>query len=144
MSGDRFRPPQPAGEYKVNMNDLSSQVAAVSKQVTDVAYAVSMHGKRINGLQIQLDNVANALEQRLDGIGQDVSLIRATVMGDHAPRITAVETKTSTLGSKAIGAGKCALMISGGVGVALQVASAFYPKAVGPLQALLQVLQAAQ
>ena len=93
-----------------------------------------------------LSQQMGALDARIGAMHRDVALtrtelgeLRGLVVGDHAPRITAVE-RGATLGGTALKIGQWGLVATGVLGVAAQVASMFKPELVGPLQSLIGIL----
>jgi hypothetical protein len=106
-------------EYVPTMQDLSTQIGAVGVQLVEVHTQVSH-------------------------VRQELAQLTRYVISDHAPRITAVEKKTSTIAPLARGLGKWTAYVTLGLTVAAQVASAFRPDLVGPLQAVLNMFQGVQ
>jgi hypothetical protein len=110
----------------------------------------SEHVPTMKGLSDQIANLGQHLggemaELRHDigGVKASVDTLRVYVMSDHAPRITAVEKKTGTIAPIAVGVGKWTAYVTLGLTIATQVASAFQPKLVGPLQTIIQMFQGA-
>ena len=108
-------------EYEPSNRDLSVQIGALSSHLT-------------------------AVHQETALIRHDLSTLSSFVMRDLGPRTTAVEKKTAA--QKAGTAAACGvkwLTIAGGaVALATQIAAAFRPDLVGPLQTLGQMLGVSQ
>lgn len=77
------------------------------------------------------------LTDRLDSFESELSMIRAVVQ-DHVPRMAAVEKKT--LPAKALDATKWAGVATMVLTIAAQVAAAFRPNLVGPIQTVINML----
>jgi|SRR5687768_13168401 len=106
-------------DYVPTMRDLSEQIGALGQGL------VAVH-QECSATRIELANLSRY------------------VMGDHAPRITAVEQKSVSLRPIAVGTGKVIAYVTLGLTVATQVASLFQPKLIGPLEAILKTIQGLQ
>jgi hypothetical protein len=126
----------------VSIADLSGQIGAIGAQMTSVQSGQVKLAKRFDELDASVDG-------RLGAFHEELALLRHTTLGEGGiqERVTQVEQRT--LGAKAaaytVTGTKWFTLGVGVVGIALQVATSFYPKAVGPLQHLLDfVKQVAQ
>jgi hypothetical protein len=135
VSGDKFRarPGQPFGtasDYAPTNKDLSSQIGSLSAQVTGQA---TILGQRIDGLEEKMDERFTVLQSEM--------LLLRTVTADHVPRIAAVEkTTVGKIKGVAGWVGGLSLCLT----IAAQVASAFKPSLVGPIEAIGQMLSGLQ
>jgi hypothetical protein len=130
------------GGKAVSLADLSGQIGALGAQVTSVQSGQVKLARRFDELDASLGD-------RLGAFHQELALLRHTTLGEGGiqERVTQVEQRT--LGAKAaamtVTGTKWFTLAVGAVGIALQVATSFYPQAVGPLQHLLDfVKQVAQ
>lgn len=90
--------------------------------------------KRQGQMALQLDGYGSQMHQRFDVFHEELAMLRAVVTGDHAPRITKVE---STLGQKvARGGGIVGIII-----VALPLLSEVLPKWAGVFERIGSLLQ---
>lgn len=124
-NGDLFDSEPPASE------DVSGHVTLSGVHAAMLALTLQVH---------ETQRMFSPLHKELFLMRQDFSALSKYVMGDQAPRITAVE-KTAKDKAKVITI--WGLSLTGIVGLAVQAASVFYPKLQGPLQTLLQLLNGA-
>lgn len=117
----RQRPPQPFTP-EPTLRDVSNQIVGLSGQVTDVFLKVK-----------KVDERAERIEDRVD-------VLYEYILTDHAPRVTAIEKRTGSIRTVAACGAKYTAIATGVVGLALQVASAFRPDLVSPLQTLMNLL----
>lgn len=110
----RQRPPQPFTP-EPTLRDVSNQIVGLSGQVTDVF------------------QTAKRIEARVD-------VLYEYILTDHAPRVTAIEKRAGSIRTVAACGAKYTAIATGVVGLALQVASAFRPDLVSPLQTLMNLL----
>lgn len=110
----RQRPPQPFTP-EPTLREVSNQIVGLSGQVTDVFQAT----RRIEGR---------------------VDVLYEYILTDQAKRVTAVERRTGSIRTVAACGAKYTAIATGVVGLALQIASAFRPDLVSPLQTLLSLL----
>lgn len=93
----------------------------------------------------QMNRLGDRVDKRLDTFHEELSLLRheVTGVGGIQQRVTSVEQRT--LGQTALaltGKGaKWLAIASGAVGIALEIATKFYPKAVGPIHTLLDFIK---
>lgn len=131
-----------SGEYQATASDISRQVAALSAQCGAHFQQTSA---RQTQFAVQLNDLQSNVERRFDNFHEELALLRHTTLGEGGiqERVTSVEQRT--LRSKALsvtGAGaKWLTMAVGAAGIALQVATSFYPRAVGPLHTLVDFLK---
>jgi hypothetical protein len=148
------QPYPPAVDYNPTVKDVSDQVAAMSSTLNSIVVACDNNGKRINGLQVVVANtkedVADLVREHGEGIDtrvrlihNEIALLRATVTGDHAPRLTRIEE--SLVGrAKSLGAwvgnraGIASLIVAG----AIQLAALYKPSLVTPLQTVATAVKA--
>ncbi len=88
-------------------------------------------------LSTQLTLLRRDMTDNFSALSSELSVVRNAVMTDHGPRITAVE---KTVGSKVVGATKWIGLASLALTIAAQIAAAFRPDLVGPIQTILAVL----
>jgi hypothetical protein len=69
-----------------------------------------------------------------------VDVLYEYILTDQAKRVTAVERRTGSIRTVAACGAKYTAIATGVVGLALQIASAFRPDLVSPLQTLLSLL----
>ncbi len=106
--------------------ELSAQMSANQSALASVIAGQEMvlSLQRKQGLQI--DGLGSIVNQRFDILHKEVAILRATLMGDHAPRLEAVEKTTA---QKAKGAallgGKYTIVVLIGGAVLRGVGKAF-------------------
>lgn len=98
---------------------------------------------------VTLDSLATLVVQGFAAMHEDTRLIRREILQlreDLSPRMTAVERKSVPTQAKsvAIAGTKWGMIALGALTAGGQIASTFYPKAVGPIQQLLQLLSGGQ
>lgn len=89
--------------------ELSAQVG----EVRQLAHEVLAVQRKTN---LQIDHIGSVVNQRFDLFHQELALLRATVTGDHAPRLKAVELTLGQkvkAGSLAVGKGAAYTLIGG-------------------------------
>lgn len=94
---------------------------------------------------VTLESLAALVAQGFAGVHEDTRMIRREILQlreDLSPRMAAVERKSvpAQARSVALAGTKWGMIALGVLTTAAQIASAFYPKAVGPIQGLLQLL----
>lgn len=97
------RPPylRPAEPFKKLTETSHVEVGAAQKDILARLDEVLASHREILSTQrrmaLQLDGYGSTMNQRFDVFHEELAMLRATVLGDHAPRIGKVET---TLGHK--------------------------------------------
>ena len=93
-------------------------------------------------------NALRELSVQVDGLAQDVRATRAEVgelrslvVGDQAPRVTALErTAAQKAGTVALLSGKYGLLVLGGFGIVAELLKSWKPSLSGPIDTLKQLL----
>lgn len=93
----------------------------------------------LEDLSRQITLVRFDLNDRLDAFHSELSMVRA-ILTDQVPRVAAVE---KSAGAKVVGATKWLGVATLVLTVAAQIASAFRPNLVGPIQSLINILTGA-
>ena len=120
------RPPSYV-EFQAQLGDFSQKLEAV---ISSEAAVLGVQRK----LALQLDGLGQTVNQRFDLFHEELALLRATVVGDHAPRLEAAE---KTLGQKAAkGGGILAIVV-----IALPMLAEALPKYAHVFETILGVLQ---
>jgi hypothetical protein len=120
------RPPSYV-EFQAQLSDFSQKLEAV---ISSEAAVLGVQRK----LALQMDGLGAAVNTRFDLFHEELALLRATVVGDHEPRIGKVE---STIGQKAAkGGGVLALVL-----IALPMLADALPKYAHVFETILGVLQ---
>lgn len=88
-------------EFQAQLGDFSQKLEAV---ISSEAAVLGTQRK----LALQMDGLAFTVNQRLDVFHEELALLRATVTGDHAPRIDGVER---SLGQRAARGGGIAALV---------------------------------
>lgn len=79
--------------YVPTLSDISEQIASLSTHLVAVHSSSAQTHEEVKGIARD----AKSTRQEVALLRQDVGELRGYVMGDHAPRITAVEAKTRKL-----------------------------------------------
>lgn len=74
--------------------EFSAQLGDFKVQLDGAVVAVSTVLATQRKMALQLDGFQNGLNGRFDVFHQELAMLRATVTGDHAPRLDAVEKAT--------------------------------------------------
>jgi hypothetical protein len=120
------RPPSYV-EFQAQLGDFSTKLEAV---ISSEAAVLGVQRK----MALQLDGLGVTVNTRFDLFHEELALLRATVVGDHAPRIEAAE---KTLGQKAAkGGGVLALIL-----IALPMLGEALPKYAHVFETILGALQ---
>ncbi|HEY3494164.1 MAG TPA: hypothetical protein VGK73_05740 [Polyangiaceae bacterium] len=120
------RPPSYV-EFQAQLGDFSQKLEAV---ISSEAAVLGVQRK----MAIQIDGLGQTVNQRFDLFHEELALLRATVVGDHAPRLEAAE---KTLGQKAAkGGGILAIVV-----IALPMLAEALPKYAHVFETILGVLQ---
>lgn len=120
------RPPSYV-EFQAQLGEFTQKLEAV---ISSQAAVLGVQRK----MALQLDGLGVTVNERFDVFHQELALLRATVTGDHAPRLDKVE---STLGQKAAkGGGIAAILL-----IALPMLADALPKYAHFINSILGVLQ---
>lgn len=136
VSGDKLKAPrqgQPFGtasDYAPSNKDIAAQLGALSQQLMDQG---SMQARALNNFEERVNDRFTVVQSEL--------LLLRSVTGDHAPRITAVERTTM---GKAVSATKWVGVVTLVLSIAAQVAAAYKPSMVGPLETIGQMFRTAE
>lgn len=114
-------------EFQAQLGDFSQKLEAV---ISSEAAVLGVQRK----MALQLDGLGQTVNTRFDLFHEELALLRATVVGDHAPRIEAAE---KTLGQKAAkGGGILAIVL-----IALPMLGEALPKYAHVFETILGVLK---
>ena len=119
-----MRPPAKEPTPLQIMKGRDSSYVELAAQLATVIASQEMILSTQRKMALQLDGYGQAVNQRFDIFHRELALIRATVTGDHAPRLDAVEKLSASQRARAAA-------LVGGKYTGLALGGAFLLRAVG-------------
>lgn len=149
MSSDETSPPTEPFRLAPRPVVAVVQAPATLESVSRTLGDIGRQFGEVSGRQVllgqQMKQLGDRVDGRLDNFHEELSLLRHATLGEGGiqQRVTSVEQRT--LGQAALAvtgkATKYFTLAAGALGIALEVATKFYPKAVGPIHTLLDFIK---